>query len=158
MSWRRMAKTNILVLIKTSSGDVWLRRIYFSWSRPLQDVFWSEGERRLHQDECLLGFSRGGRGLKWSPPSQRKNYSQKKIGKYSKSKLDQKRKLCEKEYETEQNGTETTEVWKSTEIQKKLTWSIISLKNVTPIRLPCDKGESDMKLPDCHTFQVQQKI
>ena len=36
-SWRRMTKMNILVLIKTSSEDVWL--IYSSWSRRLQDVF-----------------------------------------------------------------------------------------------------------------------
>ena len=35
-----MAKTNILVLTKTSSEDVRLRRTYSSWSRRLQDVFW----------------------------------------------------------------------------------------------------------------------
>ena len=43
-SWRRMAKTKILVLTKTSSEDVWVRRIYSSWSRRLlktktKDVF-----------------------------------------------------------------------------------------------------------------------
>ena len=58
-SWRQMTKTNILVLIKTSSKDVWLRRIYSSWSRRLEDVFWRRrrvtSPRRLHQDECLLG-------------------------------------------------------------------------------------------------------
>ena len=64
--WRRMVKKNILVLTKTSSEDVWLRRIYSSWSRRLEDVFKTsskdEDERRvkmssrhLHQDECLLG-------------------------------------------------------------------------------------------------------
>ena len=62
-----MAKTNILVLIKTSSEVVWPRRIYSSWSRRLEDVLKTssedEDERRLqdvfkirlHQDECLLG-------------------------------------------------------------------------------------------------------
>ena len=50
-SWRRMAKTNILVLTKTSSEDVRLRRTYSSWSRRLEDVFKTssegEDERRL---------------------------------------------------------------------------------------------------------------
>ena len=59
MSWRRMTKTIILVLIKTSSEDVWVRRIYLSWSRHLEDVLKTssedEDEGRLHQDECLLG-------------------------------------------------------------------------------------------------------
>ena len=32
-SWRRMTKTNILVLIKTSSEDVWARQIDSSWRR-----------------------------------------------------------------------------------------------------------------------------
>ena len=49
-SWRRIAKTNILVLIDQDVfntswrrlEDVWLRRIYSSWSRRLQD-------------ECLVG-------------------------------------------------------------------------------------------------------
>ena len=41
-SWRRMTKTSILVLIKTSSEDVWVRRIYSSWWRRLQDVFWRQ--------------------------------------------------------------------------------------------------------------------
>ena len=57
-SWKRMTKTNILVLIKTSSEDVWLRRIYSSWSRHLEDVIWRRRQkassRRVHQDECLL--------------------------------------------------------------------------------------------------------
>ena len=46
-SWRRMAKTKILVLIKTSSEDVWVRRLYSSWSS--EDVLKtsSEDERRL---------------------------------------------------------------------------------------------------------------
>ena len=57
-SWRRMTKTNILVLIKvlkTSSEDVWVRRICSSWSRHLEDVF-KTSSRGLHQDECLLGL------------------------------------------------------------------------------------------------------
>ena len=45
--WRRKAKANIFVLIKTS------------WRR-LEDVFWKRrrktSSRRLHQDKCLLGF------------------------------------------------------------------------------------------------------
>ena len=45
--WRRKAKANIFVLIKTS------------WRR-LEDVFWRRrrkaSSRRLHQDECLLGL------------------------------------------------------------------------------------------------------
>ena len=40
--------------------DVRLRRTYSSWSRRLQDVFKTssedEDERRLYQDECLLGY------------------------------------------------------------------------------------------------------
>ena len=39
-SWRRMTKTNILVLIKTSCENVWVRWIYSSWSRRLEDVLW----------------------------------------------------------------------------------------------------------------------
>ena len=39
-------------VLKTSSEDVRLRRTYSSWSRRLED----EDERRLHQDECLLGY------------------------------------------------------------------------------------------------------
>ena len=57
-SWRRMTMTNILVLIKTSwkrlktsSEGVWVRRIYSSWSRRLQDVLKTssedEDERRV---------------------------------------------------------------------------------------------------------------
>ena len=45
--------------LKTSSEDVWLRRIYPSWSRRLEDVFWRRrrktSSRRLHQDKYLLG-------------------------------------------------------------------------------------------------------
>ena len=47
-------------VLKTSSEDEWLRRIYSSWSRCLEDVlkmsFEDVDERRLHQDECLLGY------------------------------------------------------------------------------------------------------
>ena len=50
-SWRRMDKTNILVLTKTSSEDVWLIRIYSSLSRNLEDVL-----KRSFEDECLLGI------------------------------------------------------------------------------------------------------
>ena len=47
-------------VLKTSSEDVWVRRIYFFWWRRLQDVFWG-GRRRtssklLDQDECLLDY------------------------------------------------------------------------------------------------------
>ena len=38
--------------------DVWLVRIYSSWSKCLEDVFWRRkrktSSRRLHQDKCLL--------------------------------------------------------------------------------------------------------
>ena len=77
MSWRRlenvsktssrcMVKTSILVLTKTSSDDVRLKRTHSSWLRRLEDVFKTSSEdederrlqdvlpRRLHQDECLL--------------------------------------------------------------------------------------------------------
>ena len=57
--WRRMTKTNILVLIMTPSEYVWLRPIYSSWSKGLEDVFWrwrrKTSSRRLHQGEWLLG-------------------------------------------------------------------------------------------------------
>ena len=43
-SRRRMIKTNILVLIKTSSEDVWVRRIYSSWSRRLEDLWRQRGK------------------------------------------------------------------------------------------------------------------
>ena len=46
-------------VLKTSSEDVWLRRIYSSWSRRLEDGFWRQrrktSSRCLHQDECLVG-------------------------------------------------------------------------------------------------------
>ena len=52
-SWRHMAKTNILVLTKTSSEDVRLRRRYSSWWRRLEDVFKTSSEdkdeRRLQE-------------------------------------------------------------------------------------------------------------
>ena len=70
-SWRRIAKTNILVLTKTSSRrleDVSWRckaeanifvLIKTSWRRlpkaKTKDVF-KTSSRRLHQDECLLGY------------------------------------------------------------------------------------------------------
>ena len=48
------------VVLKTSSEDVRLRRTYLSWSRRLQDILKmsskGEDERRLHEDECLLGI------------------------------------------------------------------------------------------------------
>ena len=65
--WRCMAKTKLLVMTKTFSEDVWLRRIYSSLSRRHEDVFWRRrrktSSRRLHQDEYLLGtyFAKGGR-------------------------------------------------------------------------------------------------
>ena len=46
-------------VLKTSSEDVWVRRISLSWSRCFEDVFWrwrrKTCSRRLHHDECLLG-------------------------------------------------------------------------------------------------------
>ena len=77
-SWRRYSKTSSRRLqdvwtrriywswprrlnnvLKTSSEDVWLIRLYSSSSRRLEDIlktsFKDEDERRLHQDECLLG-------------------------------------------------------------------------------------------------------
>ena len=55
-SWSRYLED----VLKTSSEDEWLMEIYSSWSRHLEDVLntCSEGkdERRLHQDECLLGI------------------------------------------------------------------------------------------------------
>ena len=61
MSWRRLE-------------DVWPRRIYWSWSKRLEDVFRrrmtkanifvliktsseDEDKRRLHQDECFQGLN-----------------------------------------------------------------------------------------------------
>ena len=56
-----MAKTNILVLTKTSSEDVRLRRTYSSWSRSLEDVLKTsskdEDERRF-QDVFKTSSSR----------------------------------------------------------------------------------------------------
>ena len=46
-SWRRLE-------------DTWPRRIYWSLSRRLEDIFWRRrrktSSRRLHQDECLLSI------------------------------------------------------------------------------------------------------
>ena len=48
-------------VLKASSEDAWLRRIYLSWSRRLEDVLKmyseDEHERYFHQDECLLGYA-----------------------------------------------------------------------------------------------------
>ena len=58
---RRITKTNILILTKTSSEDLRLKRTYSSWWTRLEEVLKTssedEDERRLHQDECLLGSS-----------------------------------------------------------------------------------------------------
>ena len=54
-SWRRMAKMNILVLIKTSSEDEWLRWIYSSWSRRLEDVLKTSSSRRTFAGDLGLG-------------------------------------------------------------------------------------------------------
>ena len=52
-SWRRITKMNILGLIKTSSEDVWVKQIYSSWSRRLEDILKlsseDEDERRLQE-------------------------------------------------------------------------------------------------------------
>ena len=70
--------------------------------------------------------------------------------------MEQKRKLHQKEHETD--GIEKIEVSDSTETQRKLTRSSISLKNFKPTCSFCDKDDSDMKLYLCQTFQVQRKI
>ena len=80
------------------------------------------------------------------------------VAKYNKSKLAQKRKLFEKEHVTEQGRTEAIENLERFETQRKLTWSIISLKNFTPACFFCDKYDRVMKLHLCQTFKVQQKI
>ena len=58
--WRRLEDVLKVSVLKTSSEDIWLRRIYLSWSRRLEDVLKTssedEDERRLHQDECLVGL------------------------------------------------------------------------------------------------------
>ena len=75
MSWRRLETSSRCLegIFARRLEDVWPRRIYWSWSRRLEDVFWrrkakanifvliktsseDEDERRLHQDECLLGW------------------------------------------------------------------------------------------------------
>ena len=76
LSWRRFCKTSWSFLedvlktygqdeyicldqgiIKTSSEDVWLRRIFFFWSKRLEHASRRRrrktSSRRLHQDECL---------------------------------------------------------------------------------------------------------
>ena len=70
--------------------------------------------------------------------------------------MEQKGKLHQKEHETD--GIEKIEVLDSTETQRKLTRSSISLKNFKPTCSFCDKDDSDMKLYLCQTFQVQRKI
>ena len=56
------------------------------------------------------------------------------VAKRSKFKLARKqKKLFEKEHEAEQGMIETNEYLESTETQRKLTRSCISLKNFTPI-------------------------
>ena len=58
-SWRRMDKTNILVLTKTSWRRLedlfWRRMINKNIFAFIKTSFEDEFERRLHQDECLLG-------------------------------------------------------------------------------------------------------
>ena len=57
MYWRHLE--DVLKTSSTCIEDIWLRQVYSSWSRRLEDVFWSRrrktSSRRLHQDECLLG-------------------------------------------------------------------------------------------------------
>ena len=69
-----------------------------------------------------------------------------------------KKKLFEKEHETEQGMIDAIEYLESSEKQIKLTRSSISLKNFTPTSFFCDKDDRDMKLHMCLTFQVQRKI
>ena len=68
------------------------------------------------------------------------------IAKYNKSKQARKRKLFEKEHETEQGRIEVIENLERTETQRKLARSSISLKNFTPTCFFCDKDNRDMKL------------
>ena len=70
--------------------------------------------------------------------------------------MEQKRKLYQKEHETDE--IQKIEVLDSTETQRKLTQSSISLKNLKQTCSFCDKDDSDMKLHLCQTFQVQRKI
>ena len=70
-SWRRLEDvwtriywswpTRLEDVLKTSSEEVWLIRIYSSSSRRIEDVFRRPRRktslRRLHQDECLLGVN-----------------------------------------------------------------------------------------------------
>ena len=50
MSWRHLE--DVLKTSSTCIEDIWLRQIYSSWSRRLEDVFWSRrrktSSRRLH--------------------------------------------------------------------------------------------------------------
>ena len=54
-SWRRMDKTNILVLTETSSENVWLTRIYSSSSRRLEDVFWRRRRKTSSSRRMFAG-------------------------------------------------------------------------------------------------------
>ena len=69
-----------------------------------------------------------------------------------------KKKLFEKEHETEQGRIETVEYLESTQTQLKLRRSSISLKNFTPTWFFSDQDDSDMKLNMRQTFQVQRNI
>ena len=96
MFWRRLGKASwrrLENVLKTSwrrLEDIWPRRVYRSWSRCLQDIFWRRmskanifvlmktswrrfedvfwrrrqktSSRRLHQDKCLLGIFRNSTG------------------------------------------------------------------------------------------------
>ena len=54
-SWSRYLED----VLNTSSEDVWVKQIYSSWSRRLEHVCWrrrpKKSSRCLHQDDCLLG-------------------------------------------------------------------------------------------------------
>ena len=58
MSWRRMAKADILVLTKTFSEDPWLRWIYLSWSRHLEDVSWRWRRKTSSSRQIFAGCQR----------------------------------------------------------------------------------------------------
>ena len=58
-SWRRITKTNILVLVKTSSEIISVRWVYSSWSRRLlktktKDVFKTSSSRRMFAGFIVL--------------------------------------------------------------------------------------------------------
>ena len=53
-SWRRMTKTNILVLIKTSSEDVYVRWIIWRLLKTkTKDVFKTSSSRRMFAGNCV---------------------------------------------------------------------------------------------------------